>query len=130
MFRWGLLFVTVTSLELFLLLHLGAYMGIWWTAGLILFTGFLGAHLTRMQGIRTVMSMQKTMQEGRMPHREMIDGVCILIAGAFLLTPGILTDITGFLLLTPAFRAVLYRYIEKRVQRFIQENTHTIVIEQ
>lgn len=131
MLRLGLLFTSVTLLEFVLLTEVGKLIGgLWPTVGLILFTGFLGAHLARQQGLRTLWQIQQSMQEGRMPTSELLDGVCILIAGALLLTPGFLTDIFGFALLTPGFRSVLKRLVQKRIERWMVQNTHTIVIEQ
>ena len=82
-FRLGFLFVTVSFLELFLLLQTGKWMGIPATIILIFFTGFLGAYLARQQGLQTLQSISKSFNEGVMPANEMLDGVCILIAAAF-----------------------------------------------
>ncbi len=38
---------------------------------------------------------------------EVFDGLCLLVAGAFLLTPGFVTDGVGFLLFFPPFRALI-----------------------
>lgn len=123
----GFLFVTVSFLELVILLQIGQHVGVAATIGLILFTGFLGAYLARQQGLRTLRMISLHLQEGRMPTTEILNGVCILIAGAFLLTPGLLTDIAGFSLLTPAFRQMLLRYVQRRLERWIQEGRVMVV---
>jgi UPF0716 protein FxsA len=54
------------------------------------------------------------MQEGRVPHREVFDGVLVIFGGAFLLTPGFITDIFGFLLLLPPTRSLVRRFLIRR----------------
>lgn len=122
MFRLGLLFVVMTFLELFLLLQMGRWVGWPATIGVILFTGFLGAYLTRQQGFRVLLAIQEAMQRGEMPAREILHGVCILCAGAFLVTPGLITDLLGFALLIPKFRDVVLSIAQSRMERWIKQN--------
>lgn len=102
-----LLFILVPVAELYLFLTLGAKIGVGPTLGIIVLTAIVGAWLTRSQGARAVARFQRALAEGRLPHREAIDGILILLAGAVLLTPGFLTDAVGFLLLVPPARAVI-----------------------
>jgi UPF0716 protein FxsA len=102
-----LLFILVPVAELYLFLTLGAKIGIWNTLGIIVLTAILGASLTRSQGARTLAKFRQATAEGRLPHREALDGILILLAGAVLLTPGFLTDTVGFLLLVPPIRTVV-----------------------
>ena len=111
--RLAILFITVTSVELYLLATLIDKTGPALTVGLILFTGTLGAWLTKQQGLSTLSKIQKAMSEGRMPASELVDGGMILFAGALLLTPGILTDAFGFSLLVPPCRAVYRKLLKK-----------------
>ena len=60
-------------------------------------------------GARGLARFQEALAEGRMPHREVLDGVLIIVGGAFLLTPGFITDIFGLVLLLPPTRAVVRR---------------------
>lgn len=120
--RLGSLFITVSLLELFLLLQVGSKMGIMWTISLILFTGFLGAFLARVQGLQTLQMISETMAKGQMPTQEILAGVCILIASALLLTPGLLTDLFGFALLTPMFRRFILKYIQRWVEKKINKD--------
>lgn len=112
--RLMLLFVVVPLVELYLLITLANYTNLTFTFGLIFVTGIVGAALARWQGLRTVSRIQTEMAEGRPPAEAMMHGLCILIAGAFLLTPGILTDVVGFSLLIPPVRAWLARRIIRR----------------
>ena len=118
--RLLILFITVPAVELLLLIKIGTRIGVLPTVAIILVTGFLGATLTRIQGLKTLTKYQKAMAEGRLPHEEVMDGLMILVAGAVLLTPGFLTDIAGFLLLVPAFRTVVRKklagYLKTRIR--------------
>ncbi len=97
--RLLLLFIIVPLLELWILIDIGSFIGTGPTLLIIIGTGVLGAYLARKEGFRTFFSIQQKLNEGQIPADEMFDGLIILIAGAVLLTPGIITDIFGFLLL-------------------------------
>lgn len=105
--RLILLFTLIPLVELALLLWLGSKMGVVATVALILTTGVLGASLARLQGLATWRRFQAATRAGRLPGRELAEGVMILVAGAVLLTPGILTDAVGFALLVPPLRRAL-----------------------
>ncbi|MGB2454110.1 MAG: FxsA family protein, partial [Akkermansiaceae bacterium] len=72
------------------------------------------------QGRRAIEKFQAATAAGRMPAKEAIDGLMILLAGAVLITPGFLTDTVGFLLLVPSFRAIVAGYAGKRLKGKIQ----------
>jgi UPF0716 protein FxsA len=57
------------------------------------------------------------MRAGQIPHREIVDGVLVIFGGAFLITPGFITDIIGFVLLIPPTRAVVRRLVISRLGR-------------
>lgn len=105
------LFILVPLAELYLFLILGTRIGLPATLTIILFTGFLGAWLTKSQGARALLRFKQASAEGRLPHQEVLDGLLILLAGAVLLTPGFLTDAVGFLLLLPPARAILRKHL-------------------
>jgi len=118
--RLLILFVAVPVVELVLFMLIGARIGLVPTFAIILFTGILGAWLTKLQGLRTLARYQQAVGEGRLPHHEVMDGLLILVAGAVLLTPGFLTDAVGFLLLVPAIRSAvrnrLAQYLKGKIQ--------------
>lgn len=113
--RLLLLFTIVPVIELYLLVTLGAQIGVWTTLGIAIFTGVLGAALAKHEGLRTLQDAQIAMQAGQMPTNEMIDGLLIFLAGAVLVTPGFLTDTAGFLLLLPPVRAMIRMSLKKRL---------------
>ena len=118
--RLLLIFIGVPLIELYLFLLIGGKIGIIPTVATVIITGFLGAWLTKQQGIKTLARYQQTLSEGRLPHTEVIEGIMILAAGAVLLTPGFLTDFIGFSLLIPPVRAWvrerLTNYLKDRIQ--------------
>ena len=96
--------VGVPLVEIAVFIEVGGWIGLWPTLAVILLTAFAGTWLIRAQGIGVLMRARRTVAEGGAPLREMFDGMCLVVAGAFLLTPGFVTDATGFLLLLPPFR--------------------------
>jgi UPF0716 protein FxsA len=116
-----LLFIVVPALELALLIEVGSRIGTPATLAIIVGTGIVGAALAKQQGLRTVRKIQSELESGGLPADAMIDGVLILIAGALLITPGILTDLAGFLCLFPATRALAKRSLQRRFERAVAE---------
>jgi UPF0716 protein FxsA len=109
------LFIVVPLAELYVILQVGEAIGALWTILLLAADSLLGSLLLRSQG-RTVWGrFNATLAEGRMPHREVIDGVLVVFGGAFLITPGFLTDIVGLLLLIPPTRALIRRLVVRRL---------------
>jgi UPF0716 protein FxsA len=120
--RLLLLFILVPAVELALLIELGSHIGTLNTIGLIVVTGIAGAALTRRQGLQVVRRVQRDLGEGRLPTSSLVDGIIILIAGALLITPGILTDAFGLLCLVPGFRALAKRSLVRRLERAVSES--------
>lgn len=103
------LFTVVPVVEIYLLIRIGSVIGAFPTILLIMTTGVLGAYFARREGFMVLQTIQQQMARGEIPASAMIDGLCVLVAGLVLITPGVLTDILGFLLLVPASREVLKR---------------------
>ena len=104
--RLALLFVVVPLVELFLLIRLGQWVGLLPTLGIVVVTGFLGALLARREGWRAFRRFGAAVARGEVPTDAALDGVSVLIGGAFLPTPGVLTDLVGFGLLLPPVRSL------------------------
>ncbi len=115
-------FIVVPLTELALLIWLGQTIGLWQTIAIVVITAIIGTTLLRAQGLSTLMRAQQAMAEGRVPMESVVEGALLLIAGAFLLTPGLITDATGFLLLVPPIRQLVARWALKRV--FAKANVH------
>lgn len=99
-----LLFIGVPVAEIALFIEIGGEIGLGWTLLCIVATALAGTALVRYQGLQTLARARTAMAENRMPIGEVIAGMCILVAGALLLTPGFLTDALGFVLLIPPLR--------------------------
>jgi UPF0716 protein FxsA len=108
---------------LFLLIEIGQRIGTPATLGLIVVTGVVGAALARRQGLSALARLQRDLAEGRLPAGPLVDGVLILMAGAVLLTPGVLTDAVGFLLLIPPCRRLVMRVLTRRFERAVRRGT-------
>lgn len=115
------LIIVVPALEIWLLITAGKLIGAIPTIMLIILTGVLGAWLAKYQGVSALRSAQQKMNSGQMPGDVIIDGLCILIGGVVLLTPGFITDAIGFALLLPATRNLIkpsiMRAIRNRMDR-------------
>jgi UPF0716 protein FxsA len=120
--RLFLLFTIIPILELALLVQLGRVIGLAPTLAVVLLTGITGAALARWQGLATLRRVQSEMAQGRVPTSPLVDGLLILVAGAFLLTPGLITDTLGFLLLIPPTRAAVRRAIVEAFRRRLQHD--------
>lgn len=114
-----LLFTIVPLVELYLLVWVGRVIGFWATIGLVLLTGAVGAALARAEGLRVIHSWQQSLRQGRTPEEGVLGGVLVFAGGILLITPGILTDAVGLLLLLQPTRrgavSALRKYIERRV---------------
>ncbi|MEE8547822.1 MAG: FxsA family protein [bacterium] len=120
-FRLFLLFTLVPALELYLIIKVSQVIGAFNTLLIIIFTGVLGAFYARQQGVRVMTNIHWEMSEGRLPGDELINGAMLLVGGAFLITPGFLTDITGFALIFPLTRDIIKgsvtEFMRKRIDK-------------
>lgn len=101
--------------EIAMFVVVGQYIGVAWTLLLILLTAILGSILLRVQGFGLLRQIQAEIDAGRVPGRELVHGVMILIAGILLLTPGFITDTMGFLLFLPPVRDAAWAFLRKRI---------------
>lgn len=124
-----LLFTAVTLIEIGLLIKLGNLMGVWWTLVLIFGTGFLGAWLARNEGVRVLNRIRKELEAGRVPADAALDGGFVLLAGALLITPGVITDLAGFASLVARLRAPVKRWLRARFRRWIEEGKIQVTTE-
>src|ERR687887_140686 len=109
LFPLVLLFIVVPIVEIYVIIQVGQAIGALWTIALLIADSIIGARLLAWQGRSAWRRFQDALAAGRMPHREIFDGVMIVIGGTLLLTPGFVTDVFGLLLLLPPTRAVIRR---------------------
>jgi UPF0716 protein FxsA len=111
------LFILVPLAELYVILKVGDAIGVGWTILLLAADSVIGSLLLRTQGRAVWNRFNRALSEGRMPHREVQDGVLVIFGGAFLITPGFLTDVIGLLLLLPPTRSVIRRFAVRAIGR-------------
>jgi len=114
--RLILLFTLVPLVELFLLIKIGTLIGALPTILIVVGTGVLGATLARQQGFQVWSRIQREMELGMFPAEDMLDGLLIFGAGVVLLTPGVITDVIGILILIPFTRLYIREWIKRRLQ--------------
>lgn len=118
--RLLILFIAVPLIELGLLMKLGKVLGALNTILIVILTGILGAAFARSQGAGIIKKIQDSLRQGKLPGREMVEGILILAGGIMLITPGFITDIAGFSLILPYSRSFYSRltlaYFEKKIK--------------
>ena len=112
--RFLALFALVALAEMATFFWVESRIGLGWALGLALATALLGSYLVRRAGLSVLARIRARMNQGRLPGRELSDGAAILVAGAFLISPGFITDTLGFLLLLPPLQAAIHRFISQR----------------
>ena len=115
--RLLLLFTIVPLVELYLLITIGGFIGVAPTIAIVIGTGVLGAWLARWQGLTVLRRISDEMAAGRLPTDALIDGLLVLVAAAVLLTPGLITDTLGFILLIPGSRASVRKVVAAAIER-------------
>ena len=118
--RLFLLFSIVPFVELFLLLTIGREIGVLPTVAMIILPAVIGAALAKREGLRVYAQWQRAITEMRVPEEGITSGLLVLVGGALLIAPGVLTDIVGILLMIAPFRRVVARVIEARVRRHVE----------
>ncbi|WP_204378421.1 FxsA family protein [Agaribacterium haliotis] len=110
------LFIVAPLIELFVMFEVSGVIGGLPTVALVVLTALIGVTLIRIQGFSTLMSAQQKMTRGEPPARELLEGLCLAVAGFMLLVPGFISDTLGFLLLVPGLRLALIRRLLRPVQ--------------
>ena len=115
-----LLFTLVPLLEILILMQISMLLGPLATIILVVGTGFAGASLAKLQGLQTVLRIRDNMKQGIMPGDEVVDAFLIFVAGVLLITPGLLSDICGILLLLPKTRSRAKRFLVREIDRLVK----------
>lgn len=103
------------------------------TVLIVVLTGLLGMLLVRAEGRHTLRRIQEKLAAGEIPTDELVDGGFLIAAGAFFLTPGLVTDSLALLLAIPmtrwpiraaAKRWVITPYIDAKSGGFATGNVY------
>lgn len=110
-----ILLLLIPLADAFLLIWVATWLGAVETVALVVLTALLGMVFVRAEGRRTIRKIQRAVANGEQPGDELIDGGLLIAAGAFLLTPGLVTDVIGFLLVVPPTRIVIRTLLKRFV---------------
>jgi len=116
----AILFLAIPLAELYVLIQVGQVIGVLETLAMLVLISVVGAWLTKREGIGVLRRMRGAIDAGRVPGTELVDGFLILLAGAFMLTPGFLTDAVAILLLLPPVRAAVRKGLRRRIARRLE----------
>ena len=105
--------IGVPIAEIAVFIEVGEKIGLVATLVIVVATAIMGTALLRQQGFSVLARAQNSLSQNRFPMNELFDGLCLLFAGALLLTPGFVTDTIGFLLFVPPFRALIGSWVSK-----------------
>jgi UPF0716 protein FxsA len=109
------LFLLIPIAEITVFVLVGSQIGVLPTLALVILTAVAGSILLRWQGLTAMTRIQTELAAGRVPGKELVNGVMILLAGMLLMTPGFVTDVLGLLLFVPPIRDLVWRFLSKRV---------------
>ncbi len=119
------LFVVLPIAEIMVLIEVGGRIGTLNTAILVVLTAFVGSLMLRQQGMSTLFRARERIDTGALPLQEMMEGLCLAVGGALLVTPGFITDAIGFICLFPQSRRWLVKLVAKQVKASPNFHTHS-----
>jgi UPF0716 protein FxsA len=119
-YRLFLLFTIIPVIELYVIIKIGGMIGALNTILIILTTAVIGAYLAKQQGLMVIGNIRQAVQESRVPGRELLHGLIVLLGGLMLLTPGFITDILGISALIPPIRDLYINLVRKLILNKIE----------
>ncbi len=125
-----LLLVALPIAEIYVLLQAGGVFGALPVIAAVVGTALLGGLIIRWQGLQALHQLREHSAQGSTPVQPVVDGVFLLVAAPFLMTPGFITDAFGFLLLVPAIRHAIARYFLQRIKKSMDEGKSTFIFRQ
>lgn len=123
-----LLFLILPIAEVYVLITTGGAFGILPVLAACVFTAVLGGVLLRIQGLSALRSLQSDLSTGKPPVQAAVDGLFLAVCAPLLMTPGFVTDVIGFLLLTPPIRHALARMAIRRFQAQMEKSEAVITV--
>ncbi len=112
-----LLLIVAPLVELYVIIQVAHVIGPWQTIALLVVESLIGAWLLKHQGLSVLRRASVAVNEGRVPGKEVVDGLLLLVAGALMLAPGFVGDVIGWLLLLPPTRALIRIPIVRRFEK-------------
>jgi len=115
-----LVFLLISAIELALLIYVGMFIGPLYTILIVLGTAVIGGILAIQQGRSTLRHTLDNLSRGILPSSELLDGALIMTGGFLLITPGLIADAAGLLMLIPQTRLLVGRGLLKLINRKFQ----------
>jgi UPF0716 protein FxsA len=125
-FPWGLVvlaFIALPIAEIYVIIKVGQTIGPWWTILLLIADSFFGSWLLRREGRRAWRTLQVALSEGRMPTRELADGILIVLGGTLMISPGFVSDVFGLFAILPFTRPIARRALTRFLSRRLVVST-------
>lgn len=120
------LLIIIPAIEIGIFIWIGQYIGFSWTFLIIMLTAVIGVWLTKQQGMQAIRLAQVQIQNRDIPSDAILDGICVFIGGVLLITPGLLTDLVGFLFLIPFTRSLFKAWLKLWFANLIRKRTASI----
>lgn len=116
---WALViaFVAIPLIEVWLLVTVGGWLGLWPTLALLVVSAVVGAWLMRREGIRAWQALSDAFGTGRLPTGRLADAALVLVGGILLMLPGFFTDLIGLVMILPVTRPLVRRLIASVLAR-------------
>jgi UPF0716 protein FxsA len=121
--RLFLLFTLFPLLELYLLVQIGERVGFLPTLLGVIGVGLVGAAVARREGFRVLREWQDALAHGTMPSEGALGGALLLVGGVLLVTPGVISDVLGLVLLFPMTRRIAANIVRRRLERSIESGS-------
>lgn len=119
LFKLILLFTLLPLIDFAILLNIGSYIGFKYTLAIVILTGLTGAYFAKREGRDIITKIKFDISQGKMPADELLGGLCVIIGGAFLLAPGLITDVLGLMLVLPITRTSFVNIIKRRFKSML-----------
>jgi len=116
------LFTVMPIVELSLLIEVGRRIGTLWTVAIVIGTGILGGTLLGIEGLGVFRKLKKEVEQGHIPQDQIIDGVLVVIGALLLITPGLITDTAGILLMISPTRFLIRTMVKRWIRKYIMIN--------
>jgi UPF0716 protein FxsA len=117
-----IIFTLLPIVEIALLVEMGRRVGTWWTVAFVIGTGLLGGALLGIEGYGVFRRMKEEIQASMVPKDSIIDGVLVVVGSLLLISPGVLTDVTGIILLFPPTRYFVRQGVKRWISKYILLN--------
>lgn len=116
-----LLFTLTPLLEFYILIKVGTHIGALSTILIVLITGILGGIAAQAQGISVIRRISADLEQGIFPAESLWNGLFVLVGAVLLITPGLITDLLGFICILPPTRNPLKKMVKRYIARKLEQ---------